>query len=184
MQGLLKFQRTGFAVVAFTAASLFFYATAQGQNPALISALPQTVKAPADNPQTPKKVALGRLLFWDPILSGKKDVACATCHHPRLGYAEDLDISIGVNGVGLGARRRFAPGNTIPFVKRNSQTILNTAFNGIDQSGQYDPAAAPMFWDLRAKSLETQALEPIKSFEEMRGDAYPEDRAVPEAVGG
>ena len=63
------------------------------------SALPRVARAPADNQGSPDKVALGRLLFWDPILSGQKDVACATCHHPQFGYAEDRDLSIGVNGV-------------------------------------------------------------------------------------
>ena len=56
--------------------------------------------------------------------------------------------------------------------------LLNTAFNGMDPSGHYDPVKAPMFWDLRALSLEAQALEPIKSFEEMRGDAYGEGAAL------
>jgi cytochrome c peroxidase len=145
-------------------------------------ALPTEVRSPANNPSTPSKVELGRLLFWDPILSGRKDVACATCHHPDLGYADNIDVSIGVNGIGLGGRRQFETPNTIPFVKRNSQTILNVAFNGIDQSGQYNPAGAPMFWDLRTVSLEAQALEPIKSLEEMRGDAYGEAEALKEVV--
>ena len=145
---------------------------------AQLAALPQVVKAPADNPTTPEKVALGRLLFWDPILSGTKDVACASCHHPDFGYAENLDISIGAHGVGLGAERRFDKSGTHPFVKRNSQTVLNTAFNGIDAAGGYDPSRAPMFWDVRAVSLETQALEPLKALEEMRGDAYPESEAL------
>ena len=153
-----------------------------GERQSRLSALPQSISAPADNPQTPDKIALGKLLFWDPILSGNRDVACATCHHPRLGYAEDRDISVGVNGVGLGRNRRFQSPNSIPFVKRNSQTMLNVGFNGIDQGGGYAPASAPMFWDLRASSLEKQALEPIKSFEEMRGDAYPEERAVETVV--
>ncbi len=141
-------------------------------------ALPRVARAPADNPGHPDKVALGRLLFWDPILSGHHDVACASCHHPQFGYAEDRDLSIGVNGAGLGSGRRFAARNAIPFVKRNSQTILNTAFNGIDEAGGHSPADAPMFWDVRARSLEAQALEPLKAFEEMRGDAYPEDEAI------
>ena len=141
-------------------------------------ALPEEVRHPATNPSDARRVELGRLLFWDPILSGRKDVACATCHHPDFGYAENLDVSIGVNGLGLGSRRRFDTPNTIPFVKRNSQPILNVAFNGIDPSGQYDPAKAPMFWDIRVASLEAQALEPIKSFEEMRGDAYSEAEAL------
>jgi cytochrome c peroxidase len=144
-------------------------------------ALPQDARHPATNPSDARKVALGRLLFWDPILSGRKDVACATCHHPSFGYAENLDLSIGVNGLGLGSSRRFQAPNTIPFVKRNSQSILNVAFNGIDQSGRYDPANAPMFWDLRVSGLEAQALEPIESFEEMRGDAFGEAEAL-EAV--
>ena len=164
---------------------VFFAVDGRSQNrrfaggEALHDALPRLARAPADNPATPDKIALGRLLFWDPILSGHNDVACATCHHPQFGYAENRDLSIGVNGVGLGDRRRFAPRNSVPFVKRNSQTILNVAFNGIDEGGAYTPLAAPMFWDLRARSLEAQALEPVKTFEEMRGNAYPEDQAVP-----
>jgi cytochrome c peroxidase len=144
----------------------------------VLSALPQTAKAPVDNPINADKVALGRLLFWDPILSGNKDVACASCHHPSFGYSDHRDLSIGVNGIGLGEDRQFASPNSIPFVKRNSQTLLNVAFNGVNESGQYDPAAAPMFWDMRVSSLESQALEPIKAFEEMRSDAYTEDKAV------
>jgi len=143
-----------------------------------MAALPLTVASPQDNPQTPAKVALGRLLFWDPILSGNQEVACATCHHPEFGYAEKLDLSIGVDGAGLGSKRHFATANPISVVKRNSQTILNTAFNGIDLEGRYDPGTAPMFWDLRADGLEAQALLPIVTFEEMRGHAYAEEDAL------
>lgn len=147
-----------------------------------ISALPQSVNAPSDNPLTADKIVLGKLLFWDPILSGNRDVACATCHHPRNAYAEDRDLSIGVNGVGYGRNRRFQSPNSIPFVKRNSPTMVNVGFNGISQAGEYSPANAPMFWDMRVKSLEIQAIEPIKSFEEMRGDVYPEDKALETVV--
>lgn len=169
-------------LTGFTSLFLLFYPAVESQSQDILSALPQIVKAPSDNPFSSDKGALGRLLFWDPILSGNKDVACASCHHPRSGYAEDRDLSIGVNGVGLGENRRFASPNAIPFVKRNSQTILNVGFNGMDKTGQYGPAAAPMFWDLRVTSLETQALEPIKAFEEMRGNAYPEEAAVDTVV--
>ena len=145
-------------------------------------ALPTEVLNPVDNPSSAAKIKLGKLLFFDPILSGNKDVACATCHHPESGYAEFLDLSIGVNGHGLGSRRRFNQPNTIPFVKRNSQSILNTAFNGIQVSNKYSPNDAPMFWDLRVKGLEEQALEPIKSFEEMRGPRYDEQEILTEIV--
>ena len=146
----------GVGVVAL--GGLLFFATDVrpqdvGLNDLRFAALPAAAKAPPANPVTTDKVALGRMLFWDPILSGRRDVACATCHHPRFGYADNRDLSIGVDGLGLGASRQFKPATSIPFVKRNSQTILNTAFNGITDGGAYDPSAAPMFWDLRAKGL-------------------------------
>ncbi|MCB0689319.1 MAG: hypothetical protein KDC53_22430, partial [Saprospiraceae bacterium] len=62
------------------------------------TALPEHVTSPAENLSSQDKIELGRLLFFDPILSGDKDVACATCHHLSSGYAEILEISIGVNG--------------------------------------------------------------------------------------
>ena len=149
---------------------------------ARLAALPAAPKTPADNPSTPERVALGRLLFWDPILSGQKDVACATCHHPAFGYSDGLDLSIGANGAGLGPARTFAAGHAPRPVKRNSQTVLNTAFNGLTIGGDATPAGAPMFWDLRVRSLEAQALEPLKALDEMRGSEYPEDRALPAVV--
>lgn len=146
------------------------------------TALPKKIKSPKNNPLTPQKVALGKLLFFDPILSGNKDVACATCHHPSNGYAEFLDLSIGVNGKGFASKRVFNQPNDIPLVKRNAHTILNTAFNGINIYNQYEPEKAPMFWDVRVESLENQALEPIKAFEEMRGHSYPEAEALETVV--
>src|SRR5215217_8026799 len=93
-----------------------------------LGALPLYVTDPKDNPSSPEKVDLGRLLFFDPVLSGNKDVSCATCHQPEFNYAEFLETSIGVNGIGSGSKRRFIETNDLPFVKRNSQSILNTAF--------------------------------------------------------
>lgn len=142
-------------------------------------ALPTRVPFPADNVNTTAKVELGRLLFWDPILSGEKDVSCASCHHPQFGYADGRALSLGVGAVGLGAARRDASSGAIPLVGRNAPTVLNTAFNGLLQ-GQTttDALRAPMFWDARARSLETQALAPIRSFNEMRGHAFSEEVAV------
>jgi cytochrome c peroxidase len=147
-----------------------------------LQALPHSVPAPPDNPTTPARVALGRLLFWDPILSGQKDVACATCHHPSFGYSDGLDLSIGANGLGIGPSRAFAEGHPTRLVKRNSQTVLNVAFNGLGSVDSLSAASAPMFWDLRVQSLEAQALEPLKALEEMRGSTYTEDRAVAAVV--
>lgn len=147
-----------------------------------LGALPEYVTDPVDNKTNPAKVALGRLLFFDPILSGNKDVACATCHQPNFNYAEFLETSIGVNGIGTGSKRQFRSPNNVPFVKRNSQSVLNTAFNGIRNHEAYAPETAPMFWDSRAKGLEEQALLPIQTLEEMRGHSYPEDGIVKEVV--
>jgi cytochrome c peroxidase len=167
-------------VIAILGTAASSSTAAQGQ--ARLAALPVKAPAPADNPSTPERVALGRLLFWDPILSGQKDVACATCHHPAFGYSDGLDLSIGANGAGLGPARAFVAGHTARPVKRNSQTVLNVAFNGLTTGGKSVPADAPMFWDLRVRGLEAQAVEPLKALEEMRGGEYPEENAIPAVV--
>ena len=152
--------------------------------------------APTVSAQSPTRTAteeLGRLLFWDPILSGNRDIACATCHHPEFAYADGRALSLGVGSVGLGPARTDTTGGVIPVVKRNAHTILNVGFNGLDDNRRRREAFdgtvasvnqenAPMFWDNRMRSLELQALEPIKSLEEMRGRAYPEDEALDRVV--
>jgi len=147
-----------------------------------LSSLPREAAAPASNPTSPARVALGRILFWDPILSGRTDVACATCHHPDFGYSDGRDLPVGINGVGLGPSRVGVEDALVPPVRRNSPTVLNVAFNGLTSDGIPDPAEAPMFWDLRVRSLEAQALEPIKSHDEMRGEVYAEATALPTVV--
>lgn len=129
------------------------------------------------------RVELGKLLFYDPILSGGMDVACATCHHPDFGYADGRPLSIGIDATGLGPNRTHNSPTQEGFVRRNAPTIINTAFNGMDEDGNFNPNNAPMFWDNRANSLEEQALGPILSFEEMRGHAFPESVALETIVG-
>lgn len=121
---------------------------------------------------------LGRLLFYDPILSGGQDVACATCHHPEFGYGDGRALPIGIEGRGLGPDRVHTTGAQNGFARRNSPTIVNTAFNGMDENGNYNATTAPMFWDNRLMSLEAQALGPIEAFEEMRGHAFGEGEGV------
>ena len=69
---------------------------------------------------------LGQLLFYDPILSGNKEVACATCHHPSEGTGDGLSLSIGDGGRGLGPNRVLdmanLPEQRIP---RNAQPLFN-----------------------------------------------------------
>ncbi|MFN2383683.1 MAG: cytochrome-c peroxidase [Gemmatimonadota bacterium] len=129
---------------------------------------------PPDNGPVVARIALGRLLFSDPILSGEKDVACVTCHHPRFAFTDGRQFSAGVSGVGLGPDRSVSAsrltGRSIPLNARNSPTIFNAALNG-------DPTGRPthvgfQFWDGRVQGLEEQARGPIMSRHEMAGDAY------------
>ena len=96
--------------------------------------------APADNPQTPEKIALGEKLFFDGRLSVDGTVACSTCHDPARAFSDGRVVSIGIKGrVG----------------QRNSPTILNALYN------------KAQFWDGRAKTLEEQAGFPIINPSEM-----------------
>lgn len=85
---------------------------------------------PADNPQTPEKIALGEKLFFDGRLSVDGTVACSTCHDPALAFTDARPVSIGFKG-------RTG--------QRNAPTILNALYN------------KTQFWDGRAKTLEEQA---------------------------
>jgi cytochrome c peroxidase len=107
--------------------------------PARLGALPASL-SPADNPQTPAKVQLGRNLFFDKSLSGNGSISCASCHDPAQGFSDGRRLSVGING------------RTLP---RHSPTLLNTAYN------------TTQFWDGRASTLEEQARIPITSPFEM-----------------
>ena len=139
------------------------------------SALPQQAIFPQDNQYSEAKAKLGEFLFWDPILSGNENVACASCHHPNFGWADGRKFSIGVDGVGLGPDR-------IGFAETpiHAPTVANTAFTGFQLNTDPDNfIAGPYFWDLRADSLETQSLGPIANAIEMRGEAVSEADIFP-----
>ena len=102
--------------------------------------IPKEIPAPKDNQITPKRVELGKFLYFDKRLSLTGDISCASCHHPDLGWSDGKKKAVGIHG-------KIGP--------RNSPTVLNTAF----QSRQ--------FWDGRAKSLEEQALGPMQADIEM-----------------
>ena len=118
----------------------------------------KTVPVPAQNPQTPEKIELGKKLFFDRRLSGDGTMSCATCHDPEKAFTDGLDISL-----------------SYPTTKnwRNSPTLVNVAFQ------KY------LFSDGRALSLEDQALFPMMSaFEMNRNLDFLEEviRSVPEYV--
>ncbi|CAM2978643.1 cytochrome-c peroxidase [Moritella viscosa] len=86
---------------------------------------------------------LGKKLFFSQSLGGNFDSACASCHHPALGGADELSLPIGVESINaqvLGQGRNNSEG--IPFVPRNSPTIFNIAL--------WDSS---LFWDSRVESL-------------------------------
>jgi cytochrome c peroxidase len=98
--------------------------------------------------QPKDKEALGKLLFFDPILSKDKTISCASCHKPAYAFADTAAVSIGVHktkGV------------------RNTPSSMNVALQSV------------FFWDGRAKTLEEQALMPIENSVEMN---LPVDKAV------
>jgi cytochrome c peroxidase len=98
---------------------------------------------PADNQPTPERIELGRLLFFDPILSQNRRVACGSCHLPERALADSRH---------LGAALAQAQGGVLP---RSTPTIFNVRF----QHSQ--------FWDGRADSLESLALMPVENALEM-----------------
>ena len=95
---------------------------------------------PESNQFSKEKAMLGKILFFDPRLSKSKQVACASCHDPELGWGDGKHLAYGHN-------RQNG--------KRNSMTILNTAY--------YDR----LFWDGRAASLEDQVSFPVQDQAEM-----------------
>jgi cytochrome c peroxidase len=125
------------------------------------------------------QAALGRMLFFDPILSGDKNIACATCHHPSFAMADGRVLPIGTGGAGLGPERVFGDDVTLAheasnvrrlavrdpvqqdgvvhnpfigqFVPRNSPTILNSAL------------LPRQFWDGRVEPYSTAQVKTLES---------------------
>ena len=117
---------------------------------------------------SPQQIDLGRLLFFDPVLSADKNLSCANCHNPRLGFSDGMDRSVGARG---------------QVSQRSAPTLWNSAFLKV------------FFWDARAHSLEEQAIGPLFSDKEMANtpeqllanlsqvEAYPElfEQAFPDS---
>lgn len=145
---------------------------------AFFTPLPEEPIFPASNAFSAEKARLGEFLFWDPILSGRMNVACASCHHPDHAWADGRTLSVGVDGSGLGPART---GEALTDL--HSPTILNVAFTGLARTDPQEGfAAGGYFWDLRADSLEDQALEPIRSQVEMRSTDFLEEEILPEVL--
>ncbi|WP_073142919.1 cytochrome-c peroxidase [Litoreibacter ascidiaceicola] len=132
---------------------------------------------------TKAEAELGQLLFYDPILSGNKEVACATCHHPRLGTSDGLSLGIGDGGIGLGPDRVINPDN-LPEqrIPRNAPALFNLgaheftvlfhdgriALDPLRPSGLRTPLDDDMVTGF-ASLLSAQTMFPVLSADEMAG---------------
>lgn len=95
---------------------------------------------PENNAYSTEKQKLGKILFFDPRMSVSRQIACASCHDPELGWTDGKRVSYGHD-------RKTG--------KRNAMPILNTAYY------------QHLFWDGRAGSLEQQAVFPVQDQVEM-----------------
>lgn len=99
------------------------------------------MQIPANNPLTVQGVKLGRMLFYDPLLSSDNSLSCASCHFQKDAFSDEGKLfSTGVSG--------FEG-------KRNAMPIFNIGY------------AKNFFWDGRANSLEEQILMPIQDHIEL-----------------
>ena len=93
---------------------------------------------PSDNPQTVEGIALGKKLFFDPILSANGTQSCASCHSPQHAFTDNTPTSHGIDGI---------------FGTRNSMPLFNLAWNYNERFN----------WGGTALSLERQAEEPVEN---------------------
>ena len=94
----------------------------------------------ADGASANFAIALGRRLFFDPVLSRDSAIACVSCHQPERAFSDGRPLAHGVDGrVG----------------RRNTPTIVNRGY------------ASAFSWDGRASRLESQALRAIQDSAEM-----------------
>jgi cytochrome c peroxidase len=103
-------------------------------------ALPDQPPIPEDNPQTPAKIELGKMLFFDPRLSMDGSISCNSCHNVMFHGGDGRPVGAGIHGQRGG---------------RGSPTVWNSAYHSVQ------------FWDGRAASLEEQALGPLINSVEM-----------------
>lgn len=105
-----------------------------------MKALPTKVNPPIDNPMTPAKVELGKMLYFDPRLSIDGTVSCNSCHNVMSDGTDGRPVGVGVRGQRGG---------------RGSPTVWNAGFHTVQ------------FWDGRAATLEDQAKGPLTNPVEM-----------------
>jgi cytochrome c peroxidase len=135
--------------------------------------------------QDPALVRLGQALMFDKVLSGNRDVSCATCHNPVSATSDGLSLSIGTGGTGSASARVLAAAPQ--FIPRNSPELFNRGYaefgsmfwdGRVSQSGPGDfhtPAGTQLPGGLSG-ALAAQAMFPVTTRLEMRGQVGDLDR--------
>ena len=118
------------------------------------------------HPVDEKQAQLGQLLFFDPILSGNKNISCATCHSPDHASADGLSLGIGEGGRDVGPKR--------------------TAGEGAYRIKKRIPRNAPALWNLGAKEFKTLFLDGRVSHSDIYGNGFntPAQEWLPEGLSG
>lgn len=144
------------------------------------------------------KVALGAQLFFDKVLSGNLNIACATCHHSFTGTADGLALPVGEGARGLGVTRDTGVGSDAVHerVPRNAPHVFNAGareFERLFHDGRVQPDAAmpngiqsPAGFNLPEgleNALAVQAMFPVTSATEMAGQTGENPVADAAAVG-
>nr|WP_254428823.1 cytochrome c peroxidase [Ruegeria sp. HKCCD7239] len=111
-----------------------------------------------------EQAAIGHQLFYDPILSGNQNIACAHCHHPDFGTSDGLSLGIGEGGQGLGPER--TPGV------------------GANKIRKRIPRNSPGLWNLGAKEIHTVFHDGRLSVSDVYGNGFnsPAQEWMPEGL--
>lgn len=147
---------------------------------------------PTDNDYAPvnlDEAKLGQLLYYDPELSGNRNIACDTCHNPRFATSDGVSLDIGEGGIGLGPDRHPDP-KDLPEqrIARNAPALFNLGAHTFavmfhDGRIEADPSRpsglrTPMEDEMVrgfASVLSAQAMFPVLAQDEMAGNAAEND---------
>lgn len=150
---------------------------------AAMAQVPQPVSDGAYAPVNRAETELGQLLFWDPVLSGNRNISCATCHHPRFATGDGVALALGEGGIGLGPDRKPDPVNMPEQrIPRNAPALFNLGareFSVLFHDGRIEADASrpsgmrtPLDDDMLAgfaSVLSAQTMFPVLSGDEMAG---------------
>jgi cytochrome c peroxidase len=149
-------------------------------------------------PENDLQVDLGRLLMFDKILSGNRNISCATCHHPFSGTSDGLSLPVGEGATGIGMTRGLGvkKDSVHERVPRNAPAVFNQGafeFSVLFHDGRVsaDPTfpsgcrtpAGHDLPDTLDSVLACQAMFPVTSATEMAGQGSENHIAKAAAMG-